>query len=83
VNVQQPVVFLTPGNGIVSQKTDIGRGGSAIINVASLVHIRVCREMPSGSLLDVDTMKDSLLQIPNESFNCCPVCISWLVHELG
>jgi len=66
----------------VSQKADIGRGGSAIIDVTSPVRIRVCCEMPGSGLLNVNTMEDSLLQIPKKVFNCCPVCSSWLVHEL-
>jgi hypothetical protein len=67
----------------VSQKVDIGRGGSVIIDVANPVRIKICCEMPSVSLFYVDTIEDSLLQISKESFNCFPVCISGIVHELG
>ena len=66
----------------MSQKADIDGGGGAIIDVTSLVRIRVCCKMPGSSLLDVNPMEDSLLQIPKKAFNCCPVCSNWLVHEL-
>jgi len=66
----------------VSQKADIGRDGSAIIDVTSPVRIRVWYEMPGSGLLNVNTMEDSLLQIPKKAFNYRLVCSSWFVHEL-